>query len=42
MCALFVFSLLYVLAVAFYMPVVLFYKTGPVQPGTVFRTGYPG
>jgi hypothetical protein len=41
MCALFVFSLLYVLVVAFYMPVVLFYKTGPAgQPGTAFRTGY--
>jgi hypothetical protein len=26
----------------FYMPIVLFYKTGPGQPGTVFRTGYPG
>jgi hypothetical protein len=31
-----------VLVVAFYIPVVLFYKTGPGQPGTVFRMGYPG
>jgi hypothetical protein len=38
-CAVCFHSLLYVLVVAFYMPVVLFYKTAMGQPDTVFRTG---